>query len=640
MQSAASTTAAARLAHRLDRAVLCARLEVLLRLVGIGCAAAAVAATVTAGLDCWLKPTGFWLGGSIVWAATVGSVVWSARRLARYHRGPGKTAGWWPTRLTTARHWERPLPPGGSPISAAVGFLMGFEGDGHGSSVKRRGEPMPSRRTFAPDPQSFTHSPETSLRHSGCAQFPAPLDWQGPAPRPLSSEKNHLTATGQPAATAASAADFVALAIQRADRAASELPREACPTAGLTMALIGLAAGVGLLLSARLGPADWQTAVRRQLPPAVGGWPPVTALPAHASQTLPALTPSEIPVATRRLIAGLAACAQVAQTPAFEATLQRVAVEAGQLAKRLPAAAAASIIHWAAEWLPGVATAAAQVDRVTKVRRMAETGTAAAQLAEAAAVQQQLADQLVRLVIRQPGLLPDELAPAAQQQLVALAAAQQSLDQTAAVAAAVLLDAGLLAQLPDRPAGLFELIGQNRLALATVAAGQAARGLAAAVAPLGLDIPETAGTAGGTLSDSLTRVVVRLTTVTRELDRESQELAAAQAVAAGELAAATLPAAAGDAGREQATARPSAGGLPGIAGGEAGSGDTTAAPASPGGPVAGLAAGPAWTLAAPERQAVGRVAVDHTLPPATAEAFNDYLVRLLPPPVASEVSSQ
>ena len=50
-----------------------------------------------------------------------------------------------------------------------------------------QGGPMPSRRTFAPDILSFTHSTETSRRHPGCAQFPTLRDWHGPASRPLPS---------------------------------------------------------------------------------------------------------------------------------------------------------------------------------------------------------------------------------------------------------------------------------------------------------------------------------------------------------------------------------------------------------------------------------------------------------------------
>lgn len=586
MRSDLPTGCAARLAHRLDRAVRRARIDLLLRLAGFGCGVAAATAAGAAGLDWWIRPGRLWLGGSVVWAVAVASVVWLARRLASYLSGPGKVAGWWPTRLTTARRWERELPAGGSSISAAVGFLTGFGGDARGSV-----------------------------------------------------ENNLLTATGQPAVTAASAADFAALAIQRADLAASELPRDRCPTSGLTLVLLGLAAGAGLLLSARLGPADWQTAVMRQLPPAVGGWPPVRTLPKTARQVLPALTPAEIPAATRRLIARMEACARAAQTTDFDTKLVRVADEAGELAERLPAAAAAGIIRWAAERLPAVVVPLPRADQVTAVRWMAEAGNAAAELAVVAAGQQQLAEQLARLLVRQPGLLPEELPLRAQQQLGTLAATQRRLAETAAAAAVVLLDRGLAAPVPVRPASLRELIGRNRLAVATAAASRTARGLAEAVTPLGLDIPKSGDVAGATLSDSLTLAVVGLTAVARELDRERQERAEAQAAAAGKLAAAPLTAAAGDRNRQPATGEPAPGGLPGIAGRSAGgSAATTSPPVAS--PAAAVVAGPAWKLATPERPAVGRVAIDRTLPPATAEAFNDYLERLGPPPVAPEVFSE
>jgi hypothetical protein len=71
--------------------------------------------------------------------------------------------------------------------------FLGLTDELQGLVVKRRGEPMPSRRTFAPGILPFTHSTETSLRHPGCARFPTPLDWHGPAPHPFSSEKNQFS---------------------------------------------------------------------------------------------------------------------------------------------------------------------------------------------------------------------------------------------------------------------------------------------------------------------------------------------------------------------------------------------------------------------------------------------------------------
>ncbi|NBP89339.1 MAG: hypothetical protein EBU59_12755, partial [Planctomycetia bacterium] len=88
---------------------------------GIGCCTAAGAATVAAGLDYWLRPGRLWLGGSVVWIVTIGVVVWSAWRLTGRQHGQRAGASWWPTRLAIARRWEQSL--GGSPISAAVGFL-------------------------------------------------------------------------------------------------------------------------------------------------------------------------------------------------------------------------------------------------------------------------------------------------------------------------------------------------------------------------------------------------------------------------------------------------------------------------------------------------------------------------------------
>jgi hypothetical protein len=68
--------------------------------------------------------------------------------------------------------------------------FLGLTDELQGLVVKRRGEPMPSRRTFAADILSFTHSLETSLRHPGCAQSPTPLDWHGLAPHPNHSARS------------------------------------------------------------------------------------------------------------------------------------------------------------------------------------------------------------------------------------------------------------------------------------------------------------------------------------------------------------------------------------------------------------------------------------------------------------------
>lgn len=68
--------------------------------------------------------------------------------------------------------------------SCSAGLFRNF----YGSFVKRRAGPIPSRRTFTPGILSFAHSLETSPRHSGCAQVPTLLDWDGPASHPFIPE--------------------------------------------------------------------------------------------------------------------------------------------------------------------------------------------------------------------------------------------------------------------------------------------------------------------------------------------------------------------------------------------------------------------------------------------------------------------
>ena len=141
------------------------------------------------------------------------------------------------------------------------------------------------------------------------------------------------------------------------------------------------------------------------------------------------------------------------------------------------------------------------------------------------------------------------------------------------------------------------------------------------------------------MSDSLTLAIVGLSAVTRELDRETLEPAAAQMGTTGQVAVdvagAVLPVGAGVQKIEPAADRPSFGGLPGGAGSSANGGEV--APTLAASPVASGLVGPRWQLTSPTRSAVGRIAVDDTLPPGTAAAFSDYLERLVPSHVNQEL---
>ena len=559
MRTALAGAAATRLAHRLDRTIWRMGIDRLLLFGGIGFCTAAGAATVAAGLDYWLRPGRLWLGGSVVWIVTIGVVVWSAWRLTGRQHGQRAGVSWWPTRLAIARRWEQAL--GGSPISAAVGFL-----DAAGQSDEN----------------------VDSL-----------------------------------------AADFAALAVKRADQAAVELDRENWPIAGLSMLLLGLVAGASLYLSAGSRPSDWRTALLRQLPPAVGGWPVTATSPLPLTQTSTLLTSTEIVAATRQLIARLTVSSRVAENNSFDLSLMRVVDEVRQLAERLPAAAEAGMIRRAAARLPMLASRATLVDRVAGLRQLAAAGQAAEGLAVASAAQQQLTDQLARLLARQPGLLPEELLPAAQRQLSTLAATQQRLTGSMAAMMALLLDAGLDAALPQQLAVLPEQIGTNRLALATEGATHAGRKLAGTVVSLGLDIPKSVSLGVGVMPDSLIQTVVELTAVSRELDRELQDRREAQGGAARQGTGALPPVAAGDRGPVAVTGGAASAGL--SEGEGSANGQATSMAGTADGPVDRGVAGRRWRLASPARPAVGRIAIDHTLSPATATAFNDYLEQLLTP---------
>lgn len=563
------TFASEQLIARLDRAVRRARLLLVLEVVGTLLVTLVAAVAGVAWLDWWLRPERIWLGGSCVWLAVALSG-WVQVK----HRG--LPAGW-PTRLSVARQWEDSWPDLGSQVSSVVGFL--------------------------------TRSPAE----------------QGP----VSPERRQPTT-----------ADFAALAVEQAAQAVQQLPDTRQPAVVMPVLWV-LAGGVCLAtfagLSGRASPA-WRQAVVRQVPPAVGGWAkPVAAEPTGSEPLLPPLTAAEVSQAIRRLLDRLVVLTrqsgqsdQLGETTAMVGERESLATDARMLVDRLPAGTPAELLRWCEQVLAAAAAAAQpQADLAEAVA----VGQAALTLAEAAALERQLARQVNRILPQQPGLRRDQLAAEAVTRLDQLAETQRRLTTTVTAAAATLAAAAprFPLTIEPLPTTLSGLLARNQLAAAGVGVADAAERLSARVAELGLLVPDAADLAAG--GDSrLVSAVVAVAAVEAEL---AASMAADPGSRAGvfsdrvaePVADQTLAVESTGSVEQSAAGSSAGGGGPGAAG-------VMQASVSPEFP-----AGPRWRLEDPTNGAGRRMAVDQTLPPETVTAFGEYLQRVAPRQVPLDVPS-
>jgi hypothetical protein len=563
------TSVSEQLAARLDRAVRRARLLLVLEVVGTLLVTLVAAVAGVAWLDWWLRPERIWLGGSCVWL-----VVALSGWVQVKHRGLPAA---WPTRISVARQWECSWPHLGSQVSSAVGFLT------------------------------------TSPAEQGA----------------VSSERRQPTT-----------ADFAALAVEQAAQAVQQLPNTRQPAVVMPVLWL-LAGGVCLAtfggLSGRASPA-WRQAVVRQVPPAVGGWAkPAVAEPTGSELLLPPLTAAEISQVIRRLLDRLVVLMrpsgqsdQRRETTAMVGERESLATDARMLVDRLPAGTPAELLRWCEQVLAAAAAAAQpQADLAEAVA----VGQAVLTLAEAAALERQLARQVHRMLPQQPGLRRDQLTAEAVARLDQLAETQQRLTMTVTAAAATLAAAEprFPLTIEPLPTTLSGLLARNQLAAAGVGVADAAERLSARVAELGLLVPDAADLAAS--GDSrLVSAVVAVAAVEAEL---AASMAADPGTRSGALRGqeaepvADQTLAVESAGPvEQSAAGSSAGGR---GAGGAGGIRASLSPQSP--------AGPRWRLGDPTNAAGRRMAIDQTLPPETVTAFGEYLQRVAPRQVPLDVRS-
>jgi len=158
-----------------------------------------------------------------------------------------------------------------------------------------------------------------------------------------------------------------------------------------------------------LGDVVWRQAVRRQVPPAVGGWSklrPNLALKRSARQT--ALSAAEIPVVSRVLL------------ERYEEILEHLGRDAGQsheeyravvretmsLAGRVEAEAEALLLRWFAIQI-SASTGDLHFEDI--LNRLVIGGRAALNFSQATAMRIYLNEQLFYIFSQQAGLRPDEL---------------------------------------------------------------------------------------------------------------------------------------------------------------------------------------------------------------------------------------
>jgi hypothetical protein len=620
---------------RIDAAVAAARAAAVAGLVGRLACVAASAVVAVAALDLALRRPGFWAGGSVV-AAVVAVAAW--RLLAGFGRR-------FADRLRIARAFETAHPELGERVSRAVEFLDDLP---DGSAARG------SDRTVQATP--------TEPRRDGSHRPAVPE--MSPVTRGLRS-----------------------LALEQAAAAVDGLGRPPMPglRAELLWCVTGLAAVAAVWAAAVARPQSWGIAVRRQLAPATAvRWPDRT-LPSTPPGQPPASQTAAVPVPdatvsawaqleSLRRQADAAAAAHAAGKPVPSAELRRllrkVRDDSAAAAAGMPAGAA--VLHaFALETGRVESLLAAGQDREAdglallrrSLDRLSALATAAAGIADAAALEKRLASAVGDLFRRQPGVARGDLAPPARDAIDRIAVLQaESLagidadtetirgwkpdaGADAAVENAVTQRLAAVTQRLEAVAGATPResvadIEANRLARAAAAAAHAADRLAEAASLLGMPAFDIAR--DGSAARPASRAVRPLAELRRL--QASADLATA-AVGRTDTDGGPMV----DAGRAPGDA-----GSPGAAGGRADEGeDSRSGGFAAGGPTSGGAEGAAaagrpadgrsgskalrplsrqdrvWNLLPDRERPLGIAAADVPVPPSYREAVDAYFQSLL-----------
>ena len=506
-----------------------------------------------------------WLAPQYFWYG--GSVVWLVVLLCGWFRAV--SLGFpsaWPTRLSVARQWERRWPCLACQVSSAVGFLD-----------------IPE---------------EVSQPSSSCV----------------------LKTT---------TAGLRTLAIEVAMRAMSNLPLTSYPAA--SRAVLGLICGGACMVlvvgSGQWASPNWQRALARQVPPAVGGWLSLTTVTRVSERQVNPLTPGELSQEIRRLVERFTELQSQVKRGVVTLTagdgrarFHSYIEDTRQLRERLSLSTPGRLVHQYDEIL---GRARFLDDPLPAVARVVTLGRAAVSLADSVAVEVSLARQVVRLFRLYPGVPRRDLSTVASAQLDQLAESQRIIFMVIENASDSLVEAGadLGMHVVVIQSELSQLIAKNQLALAAAASSTFAEQLTATTAELGLLVPAASSWKAGPDAVSLAAVVATVAGVKAELDA----------------AAVTRPTAGGtgmppDAAIDKGT----------LADKSSVQATVTDGARQPGG---GSSAGPSsqtserrqemklgieisgtgWRLQAPVERASGRMAVDETLPSKVAVAFSEYL---------------
>lgn len=516
-----------------------------------------------------------WLKPEHFWFG--GSIVWLVLLLSGWFQGVSLgLPSAWPTRLSVARKWEQRWPQLGSQVSSAVSFL----------DIPKE---VPQR------------SPGHALK--------------------------------------ATSSDFRSLAVEIARHAVSNLPVTSYPRGGQAFWTFigGGACLMAVVGSGQWTSTNWQRALTRQVPPAVGGWTALPAEPLVLERQAVRITPGELSSLIRNLVTRFADIKSAVEQGRMTLTegvgkvqLQSCVEDIRLLRKDLLPSMPARLVHRFGQILIHVELAD---DPLPVVAHVVTLGQAAVSLADAAAVEQRLSRQLVRLLQKYPGIQRIDLPVRVVSQLDCLAESQQIIFAVTNKALDALAELCPDRGLPDRglsvpefQQGLSQLISLNRLALAATASSRAADHLAVAAAELGLVVPAKLSWQAGAEGVNLAAVVATVAGVEAELDAVSETVAAASDPKTSLLAVSP---------GSEISKNDSAQRVLLEATQQSGSGHAAGRSSQSSGQLQGEMFEPqisrkGWRLLVPEERASGRMAVDETLPPELVVKFGEYLQLVAP----------
>ena len=472
----------------------------------------------------------------------------------------------WPTYFHVARKWEGEYPFLGEAVSSAVGFLC-------------------EERT------------QSSLSLSSSSETV-----NSPEPAPVSSSEMKV------------------LALEYAARVSSGVPCVHLKSLFRALACFVMSCLVAFSVYF-LGDVVWRQAVRRQVPPAVGGWSklrPNLAFKRSARQT--ALSAAEIPVVSRVLL------------ERYEEILEHLGRDAGQsleeyravvaetmsLAGRVDAEAEALLLRWFASQI-SASTGDLHLEDI--LNRLVIGGRAALSFSQATAMRIYLNEQLFHIFSQQAGLRPDELGSVRILWLERLAESDEKVSSVVDESYRVLCDKGIVGNAPisflDERTSL--LILQNRLGRAIGKMDSFIRDCSKVVHELGLTVSNVPITMKWDDSPRLARAMVGITTVEADIAKTQDVSEVRDVVGVNGVQVVSSPAV------RSVSDRPGSDGVAsgGTKGGSGGGISNVLPEVSLG--TSGLGEGRLWALWSPLQNTSRRGFVDQTTAGGEFKAFQRYV---------------